>query len=350
MIKVNKPMVLIAVLIIILGFIAYLTPQSPREIDIPSDDLRITLKQNKYKKAFELLTPDGYINIENINLTSIVGKKVILIDFWTYSCINCQRTFPYLKDWHSKYKDQGLQVIGIHTPEFKFEREYENVADAVKRFDLKYPVIMDNGYQNWKAFGNRYWPRKYLIDIDGFIVYDVIGEGKYFETEQKIKDLLFERSKVLEMNVEIDNTITSTDSVKPSLITTPEVYFGSYFARGNTFGNIEGLNEGKIVDYSLPKIKKNKAYVSGTWYNDRDYLQLASDEGKVVLNFNAKNVNVVAKGNSSAELYLDGEFINKVEFSEPKLYELIMMENSGNYILEIKLNNPGFRIYSFTFG
>src|SRR3990167_6237732 len=148
----------------------------------------------KYK---EITSPSGFVNTGPFNLKDIVGKKVILLDFMTYSCINCQRTFPYLNAWYEKYKDQGLEIVGIHTPEFAFEKNIENVREAMRRFGILYPVVFDNDYATWRAYGNQYWPRKYLIDIHGDIVYDHIGEGAYEETEMKIRELLLERSRLL---------------------------------------------------------------------------------------------------------------------------------------------------------
>jgi len=142
------------------------------EIEITERNARIDEKEKKYSRAREINLPAGYINIDNgeITVQEFIGKKVIMIDFWTYSCINCQRTTPYLNSWYEKYEDQGLVILGIHTPEFEFEKEYDNVTAAVKQADIKYPVVLDNDYGTWSAYKNRYWPRKYLIDIDGFIV------------------------------------------------------------------------------------------------------------------------------------------------------------------------------------
>src|SRR3989344_2903633 len=155
-------------------------------------------KALRYDKAPELVDPDGYINTPRlssgqagpITIGEFRGKKVVLIDIWTYSCINCQRTLPYLKMWYDKYADQGLEIIGVHTPEFAFEHVLSNVQAAVDGFGIKYPVVLDNKYATWNAFGNQFWPRKYLIDIDGYIVYDHAGEGKYDEAERAIQRAL----------------------------------------------------------------------------------------------------------------------------------------------------------------
>lgn len=144
--------------------------------------------------APDISTPDGFINTDGkpITISELKGKKVVLVSFWTFSCINCKRTLPYLNDWYSKYKNQGLEIISIHTPEFAFERVQKNVEDAVKVENIKYPVVLDNDYSTWNSYGNQYWPRKYLVNKDGYIVYDHAGEGAYEETEQQIKKALKE--------------------------------------------------------------------------------------------------------------------------------------------------------------
>jgi len=130
-----------------------------------------------------------WINSEPLDITKLQGK-VVLVEFWTYSCINCIHTMPYVKQWHRDYKDQGLVVVGVHTPEYGYEKIQRNVENAVKRFDIEYPVAQDNGYQTWNAWGNRYWPALYLVDKQGHVVYQHFGEGDYQQTEAKIRQLL----------------------------------------------------------------------------------------------------------------------------------------------------------------
>src|SRR3989338_8304440 len=140
-------------------------------------------------KAPELEGITGWINTKLLTMEDLKGK-VVLVDFWTYTCINCLRTLPYIKEWHEKYAKHGLVIVGIHTPEFEFEKDIRNVKDAVKRHKIKHPIALDSNYEMFKAYNNHYWPRKYLIDADGKIVYDHIGEGGYGETEEKIIELL----------------------------------------------------------------------------------------------------------------------------------------------------------------
>lgn len=151
------------------------------------------------KKYIEIVKPSGFVNTNDLPVTlgEYIGKKVILLNVITYTCSNCQATFPYVNAWYDKYKDDGLIVIGLHTPEFAFEKDKKNVEDAMLKFGISYPVVMDNDYATWTAYGNRFWPRKYLIDIHGNIIYDHIGEGAYEETEAEILKALIERKKFL---------------------------------------------------------------------------------------------------------------------------------------------------------
>ena len=388
----NKNIVLIIVLIIIAGSIYYINSakvnpeanepvkdetvqQSENIIEkqlepdeyIPNENA-IREKSLFFQKAPELAGIEGYINTDSdIKIENFRGK-VVLIDFWTYTCINCIRTLPYLKSWHEKYNDKGLQIIGVHTPEFKFEQEYENVKSAVEKYQIKYPVVQDNAYATWRAYNNRYWPRKYLIDIDGFIKYDHIGEGAYEETERKIQELLKERMERLGQKEILD------DMSKPSgvidinygKIETPEIYFGYGFTRGN-FGNEEGLPENGIVDYKMPStLKENEVYLEGRWKVNEDNVELAGDEGKIILQYDAKAVNIVAGSlqGSEAEVLADNSPLTEAnkgfdieiennkgisKIKESKLYNLIDFEY-GKHKIEIRIKGKGFKIYTFTFG
>jgi glutathione peroxidase-family protein len=157
--------------------------------------------QKLTQKYVEIVNPSGFVNSKNkpITIGEYVGKQVILLNVMTYSCSNCQATFPYVNTWYEMYKDEGLIVIGLHTPEFAFEKDKQNVIDAMKKYGITYPIVMDNEYSTWNALGNRFWPRKYLIDIHGDVVFDHIGEGAYEETEVKIKELLLERKEILDL-------------------------------------------------------------------------------------------------------------------------------------------------------
>jgi thiol-disulfide isomerase/thioredoxin len=291
---------------------------------------------------------------------------VILIDFWTYSCINCIRTLPYLTAWDEKYRDEGLVIVGVHSPEFDFEKEYDNVKAAVEKYGIKYPVVLDNSFSTWTAYGNRFWPHKYLIDADGFIRYDHIGEGAYEETEERIQQLLAERDEKIKMGGLVSSNISGV--VDFTGIGTPEIYFGYGLAlpTRNYIGNPEGIRPEQEVTYTLPETPtKNFAYLEGTWKNTNDYMELVSDSGKVVLKYQAKNVNIVAgqpanltiklDGNAAtlAEIGPDGKIVDgkaMVQTSDHRLYNIVDDDDYYEKTLHIDVQGKGFRIYTFTFG
>jgi thiol-disulfide isomerase/thioredoxin len=330
---------------------------------------RIAEKKMKYERAKEFISPEGTINAEPFRLSDVIGKKVILIDFWTYSCINCQRTLPYLTAWDAKYGPEGLLIIGVHAPEFGFEKVYDNVAAAVKKAGIRYPVIQDNAHANMRLYDTLYWPTKYLIDIDGFIVYKHVGEGGYGQTEQAIRRLLEERRRVLH----IRETMPSGSVVQPrgaqdvdfGSIGTPEIYLGAETTRGN-FGSSEGLQEGETIRYVLPDtLAPNQVYLEGEWVNDADHLRLASATGKIVLIYSAKSVNLVAGAPGAGArllIKIDGRYIGQsyscedvggsgmVKVSAQNIYRIVCGQGYGRHKLEIEVDGPGLSVYAFTFG
>jgi peroxiredoxin len=161
-----------------------------------SDAERTTRKEKEYPPAKEITDPTGFINTGGVSIKDALGQKVVLLEFWTYSCFNCQHAQPHINAMYRKYKDDGLLVIGIHTPEFGFEKDISNVREAVQEQNIQYPVVLDNHYATWNAYGQHYWPAWYLIDANGFIRYKHFGEGAYDETEQKILELLKEKEDI----------------------------------------------------------------------------------------------------------------------------------------------------------
>ena len=298
-------------LVAIIGFIFTLERGKPDqisfggtpEIEVNSD--ADADKKTAFPKAVELVAPGKFINTEPLTIQSLIGKKVILVDFWTYSCINCQRTTPYLNAWYDKYADKGLEIIGVHTPEFAFEKEYDNVLTAVNKFKIKYPVVQDNDYATWNAYKNRYWPRKYLIDIDGYIVYDHIGEGAYEETEKKIQELLSERMIALGETGSIEDKITA--EIPQSRAESPETYFGSL--RNDRFGSgergVASKEEFKVPETPLP----NTLYLEGTWDITPEYAENTSGNAKIVYRYKAKEVYLVASALKGvrAKIFIDGK-------------------------------------------
>ena len=331
-------------------------------------NVKLSIDKSQFRKAPEFKGITSYINTNGTKLSDLKGK-VVLVDFWTYSCINCIRTLPYLVDWSQTYSDKGLVIVGIHSPEFEFEKNIDNVKQAVARFGIKYPVLLDNDHGTWDAFQNSYWPRKYLVDSEGYIRYDHIGEGGYAETENAIKSLLAERSNL--QGLEISNLnqtkliVPSAPSVDFNQIKTPELYFGYQYAKAQ-LGNIEGFNPEKTVNYTIPSsnLDTNVIYLQGLWKNNPDNMELVGPDGKITLVYSAKSVNIVAGGKGEVTVGEDGkgEQTNnsskgndtdpegKLSIDGQRLYNIADNTNYGNHHIEIDAKGPGFKIYTFTFG
>lgn len=333
-----------------------------QDMNIISTDA--TSKAGRYPRYKEIQEPAGFVNSEGFTLDELIGEKVVLLDFMTYSCINCQRTFPYLNAWYDKYKDDGLEIVGIHTPEFAFEKKHDNVVDAAKRFGLTFPLVLDNEYGTWNAYGNRYWPHKYLIDIDGYIVYDHIGEGEYEETEKTIQRLLEERKvRLNDAAISIDTDIAKpqeTETVSRFEKRSPETYVGSL--RNSTPG-IEVSREGNIVTFKKPNsISPDTLYLVGTWNITGEYAEAVSKDASIIYKYRAKKVFLVMDADSpiSATVLSDGKPLGEksgrdvqdgiVTVQNEQLYRLIEGSTSETGILEIKIPSPGLRAYAFTFG
>jgi thiol-disulfide isomerase/thioredoxin len=367
----------VAVVALIAGFAIYfntpeLNRQSVGSINPNGKDgisnVQLSIDKSQFKKAPEFQGISAYINSNGTKLSDLKGK-VVLVDFWTYSCINCIRTLPYLVDWNQKYSDKGLVIVGIHSPEFEFEKNMDNVKQAVTRFGIKYPVLLDNEHDTWNAFHNSYWPRKYLVDAEGFIRYDHIGEGGYSETENAIRNLLAERAGQQNISLtgvsQTNVSIAESQSVDINQIKTPELYFGYQFARSE-LGNTEGFNPDKIVSYRLPssKIMPNVIYLEGEWKNNADDMELVGNEGKIVLDYSAKSINIVAGGrgeidvkefgkdNQTSNPYRGNDLDNegRLIIDGQRLYNIGNHQDYGKRQVEIDISGPDFRIYTFTFG
>lgn len=350
---------LLAVILVIGVTIYYLDSRRPDQgnttnvTELTADNMPKNEKEKSFSKAKELVNPSGFINTAPLKLGDLVGQQIILVDFWTYSCINCQRTLPYLNAWQEKYADQGLTIIGVHTPEFEFEQKLENVQAAVDKYQIKYPVVLDNAYATWRAYANRYWPRKYLIDIDGYIVYDHIGEGAYEETEKKIQELLKERAERLQTNESIAEGITKpTNAVVASEdVGSPEVYFGSL--RNKLLHNGTSLKTG-IQNLSRSEtLALNKLYLVGQWNIDPEYAENKAAPASILFRYQAKNVYMVAAAETPVTITViqDGKIIGeKITIQQDQLYPLVENEESGEHNLELEIESPGLKAFTFTFG
>ncbi|MDH3312811.1 MAG: redoxin family protein [Nitrosopumilus sp.] len=333
-------------------------------VNIQDTNSLTKINKSGFKIVPDLVGIAYYLNTTPEELKNQIKDKVVLYDIWTYSCINCVRTLPYITAWDDKYADQGFLVVGIHSPEFEFEKNPENVKMAIDKHGIDYPVVMDNDMETWKAFENRYWPRKYLADHEGYIRYDHIGEGGYQETEKIIQKLLEERASSLGIKMATDASLVEIDEFEHTMFRTPELYFGHKFAQNrNQLGSDEGFQPGKIVIYSEPnKIDLHKFYPIGEWKNYEDSMELVSENGSIKLLYNAKEVNVVTENNAELEIFLDEEPLpskyagkditseNKLTVSEAGLYNIINSETSSSHTMEIKVQGQGFQIFTFTFG
>jgi len=322
-----------------------------------------SIDKSDFKKAPDLVGISNYINTTPEKLAKEIEGKVILYDIWTYSCINCIRTLPYLTAWDEKYSDEGLLIIGIHSPEFQFEKDLKNVQMAVDKYGIKYPIVLDNDWEVWKAFKNRYWPHKFIADYEGYLRYDHIGEGSYEETEKMIQQLLEERSAQLGFNVAAAEPLVDIDEFEHTSFRTPELYFGYKFASGrNQLGNYEGFSPGNEISYSIPdKLDQNYFYLEGTWENLKEGMKLVSEEGRIKIPYFAKEVNIVTANEAKLSIFIDGKPITseysgidvisgKLQTGEADLYNIINSEEASSHTLEIVVSNPGFEIYAFTFG
>ncbi len=333
-----------------------LTPEGTASTEVAPEQgtLRAIQKSVKFPKAPELVAPDAYLNTDGAPITigQFKGKKVVLIDFWTYSCINCKRTTPYLNAWYDKYEKDGLVIIGVHTPEFAFEHLPENVQAAIKSEGIAYPVVLDNEYATWNAFKNQFWPRKYLIDIDGYVVYDHAGEGAYAETEAAIQKALQERAVRLGIDMDVTaGTAKPEDAitVDSRKVKSPETYFGS--ARNELLANGRVGVVGEQV-FSVPvNISPNSLYLGGTWNIVSEYAESKS-AGSIIFGYEAKNVYITAgsAGGVEAEIYKDGVFVKNVLIKNETLYPLIQDSEYGQHTLRIVVPKAGLQAFTFTFG
>ncbi|MGB8934527.1 MAG: thioredoxin family protein [Candidatus Nitrosopolaris sp.] len=336
----------------------------------------LQIDKSQFQKAPEFAQIAGYINTPNnapITLASLKGK-VVLVDFWTYSCINCIRTLPHLNDWYQRYADKGLVIVGVHSPEFEFEKNYDNVKTAVQKFGIKYPVILDSDHGTWNAYGNQYWPRDYLVDSQGYIRDDHIGEGDYDTTESAIQSLLAEGAALNGMKEISFNTAKSTTTINPGSLAyvdltkqiTPEIYLGYSFARA-PLGNPQNFQADQTIPYSIPpntSFNPDTVYLDGQWKNNPDNMELQSNTGRIILTYYAKDVNIVAGGHGQKgivtedgatkisnnslgkDLTPDGKFV----LDGQRLYNLALHNSYGSHSIIINVSGKGFQLYTFTFG
>jgi thiol-disulfide isomerase/thioredoxin len=299
-----------------------------------------------------------WINSPALTAAGLRGK-VVLVDFWTYSCINCVRTLPYIKAWHERYKDMGLVIVGVHTPEFEFEKDPKNVKAAIQKFGITYPVAMDNEYGTWNAYANKYWPAHYFVDAKGTIRYHHFGEGQYDKSEAVIKTLLMEAGHSDAASAA--STVAGAESVRFDKIGTPETYLG--FDRMGEFGSPEKVVHDAVQRYSAPSMQSaNVLYFDGLWEVRKEYAAPAEAGARIIYKVRAAKANLVLGGKGEVEVMIDGKAASEsskgsdvqssvINVDTDRLYNVMdAKEDYGEHQIELTFRTPGVRAYAFTFG
>ncbi|AUO23524.1 MAG: cytochrome c biogenesis protein DipZ [Pseudomonas sp.] len=307
-----------------------------------------------------------WLNSEPLTAEALKGK-VVLVDFWTYSCINCLRTLPYVKAWAEKYRDQGLVVIGVHAPEFAFERDVNNVTKAMKDLGITYPVAIDNNYKIWRAFNNQYWPAHYFADAKGQIRYHHFGEGDYAESERVIQQLLREAgaTKVAGGLIEADaKGIQAAPDMNE--VQSPETYLG--FQRAENFVTTGTLGTDKVVNYpAAGNLALNNWTLEGPWNVGGQQATLAAANGKIVYRFHARDLHLVLGPGADGKpvrfkVSIDGQAPGDAHgtdvapdgsgtVTEQRLYQLVRQPGAvKDRTFTIEFLDPQVAAYAFTFG
>ncbi|MFM9890945.1 MAG: thioredoxin family protein [Rickettsiales bacterium] len=316
-------------------------------------DVRDALKQPM--PAPEFTGIDTWLNGERLTIAGLKGR-VVLVDFWAYSCVNCVRTLPYLKAWDEKYRAQGLTIVGVHAPEFAFEKDAGNVAAALKKWGINYPVALDNALGTWKAFNNQYWPAHYLIDREGRVVYTHFGEGKYDITEQNIRVLL---------GLGAEKTTAATPDAAPAFTPgqTPETYLG--YARADSYAGLRPVPINTRSDFVWPKaFARDQWGLNGRWTIGAQHLTAEDAGAALQLHFHARKVFAVLGTRDdkphTLKLLLNGKPFattagadaknGTVTVDRHRLYELLDLGKMGEGTLTLETETPGLEAYTFTFG
>jgi cytochrome c biogenesis protein CcdA/thiol-disulfide isomerase/thioredoxin len=288
-----------------------------------------------YGPAPEFRGIAGWINSKPLTLKELRGR-VVLIDFWTYSCINCLRTLPHIRDWDDRYRTAGLTIVGVHTPEFAFEHLPSNVHENVKKLEVRYPVALDNGFGTWEAWHNQYWPAKYLIDRNGHVRYFHFGEGEYGTTEAAIRTLLGSDAP----------PASGLADDSPHGAVTPETYLG--YKRLASNGGDSVVND-EPHNYTFPRgLLGNELAFNGRWRVEGERA-IAEQSAALRLQYRARNVYLVLTGKGSVRVLVDGKPERTVRVTADRLYTLVERPKIDDHLLELHFS-PGVAGYAFTFG
>jgi cytochrome c biogenesis protein CcdA/thiol-disulfide isomerase/thioredoxin len=308
----------------------------------------------------------SWLNSPPLTRDELQGK-VVLVDFWTYSCINCLRSVPYVEAWSEKYKNDGLVVIGVHTPEFAFEKDSANVAKAVGDLKITYPVAIDSNYAIWKAFSNEYWPAHYFIDTNGSIRYHHFGEGKYDESEEVIQQLLREKNAGLKTGGLVQVNASGSQAA-PDLndVASPETYVG--YSRQQNYASPQKIRQDATQSYSAPpRLTVNQWGLAGNWTVSDEHAALVAAPGKVIFRFHARDLHFVLGPGKNGKtvrfrIRIDGTAPGEDHggdtdekgdgvVREYRLYQLVRQKGKvEDRTFEIEFLDPGVQAFAFTFG
>ncbi|WP_333611940.1 cytochrome c biogenesis protein DipZ [Brevundimonas bullata] len=331
----------------------------------PMNAVRAPLNALPVEGAMPPLTgATEWINSPPLTTEQLRGK-VVLVDFWTYSCINCVRTIPYVRAWAEKYRDQGLVVIGVHTPEFAFEKSPANVRDAVRRFDVTYPVAMDNAFAIWRAFDNRYWPAHYFIDATGNIRYHHFGEGDYEHSERVIQQLLKEAGAANVDQAVVQVRAQGAEAAATAEVASPETYVG--YARAKHFVSPGGFGFDVRKTYAAAPLKLNDWSLSGDWIVRPEHADLQAPGGRLAFLFKARDLHLVMgpsnmgqpvrfrvridgqAPSADAGVDIDSQGLGRID--SQRLYQLVRQSGGARErTFEIEFLDPGVQVFAFTFG
>jgi len=313
----------------------------------------------------DLVGAVAWLNSPPLNSKSLRGK-VVLVNFWTYSCINSLRELPYMKGWAAKYKDAGLVVIGVHAPEFGFEKERANVENAVRDLKVAYPVPIDSDHRIWQAFNNEYWPADYFIDGKGRIRYHHFGEGEYDKSERVIQELLKENGASVLNESTVSVSADGVEAAPSGDVQSPETYVG--YRQAERFASPERLAQDARKSYSPPPTPSlNQWGLSGSWNVGAESAVLQAAPGKIMFRFHARDLHMVLGPTKNGKpvrfkVRLDGTAPGDDrgtdsaadgtgEVQEPRLYQLIRQKGQvRDRTFEIEFLDPGVQAFSFTFG
>jgi thiol-disulfide isomerase/thioredoxin len=319
-------------------------------------------------RARELLG-DFWFNSEPVPISALRGQ-VILLEFWDYTCLHCQRILPYIKEWEGKYSPYGLVVVGVHTPKFPFGRSPEQVQKAIERLGIRFPVVMDNEGLIAANYENRSWPTIILIDKNGFVRYRNEGEGNYAATEHALQTLMYDAGVGEELPLLMEPIREEDRTGALHYRATPDLYAG--YLRGS-IGNTEGYSPESVVDYQDPRLYlEGRFYVEGPWLNDKTSLQFAgggTHTGQIIIDYQALEVSIVVgpdgeKGvevsvsqdgrplgpdNKGDDVRISSDGESHVVVDRPRCYNIIKNKQYGQHTLRLRMTSHGFALYSFMF-